>query len=287
MNLSSLISYITLGIIQSCIVSLLAVGFMLSAKYIKFMNFSYAGFLVLPAYFFKVFNLDLFGALLFAIILTVFIGVLLEYFVFKKFRKKENSSQLLLISSLGAYIIIENIILLLWGSELQVLVNHSHKEEIMLFNVSLNLKYFIIISSTIIILVLSWILISKTQFGLKMRALKCNEELYYISGKDRNLIYFGITAFAIFLVSISGILIAYDSGYSPFIGLNYLFLAAIVVFVGGSNIKGIVLLSLAISIIQNLLTAKIPYQWVEALTFLVMLVVLYVKPEGVFEPENY
>jgi branched-chain amino acid transport system permease protein len=128
--------------------------------------------------------------------------------------------------------------------------------------------------------------LKKTYTGKAVRASWQQPEsaqLYGINLKRISMITFGI---AVATAGAGGVGLAMIYSFEPHahnLWLIYLFLVVIVGGVG--NVLGTALAGLVIGIITGLSLAFLPYQWVNLITFGLLIVILVVRPHGLFQSE--
>lgn len=113
------------SLINGVLLSLVALGFHIIFSATKIFHIAHSGIYVAGVYFY-LWSSPVVGVA-FGIILSVvfafLLGVLIEWAVYKPLLKKSSNENIALISSLGVYIIIINVIALLFGNETKILSN--------------------------------------------------------------------------------------------------------------------------------------------------------------------
>jgi branched-chain amino acid transport system permease protein/neutral amino acid transport system permease protein len=142
----------------------------------------------------------------------------------------------------------------------------------------------------ILILVVVFSLISllhfylqKTKMGKAMRATADNAELALVSGIDTERIIVLTWAIGGALAAASGILYGIDVQLHPYMGWNFLiplFAATILGTIG--NMYGALVGGLTIGIAQQVSTAFLMPTYKPAVAFLIMILILLLRPKGIF-----
>ena len=97
------------------------------------------------------------------------------------------------------------------------------------------------------------------------------------------LVYAGTFAFGVALAALSGVLLAPVYSVFPTMGKDFILMAFSVVIVGGlGSIKGAVIAGLLLTQIQAIASLYIQPSWTDPLVFAIMVVVLMVRPQGLF-----
>ncbi|MFC2167760.1 branched-chain amino acid ABC transporter permease [Acidobacteriota bacterium] len=280
-----LLQLIINAISAACVYLLIALGFNLIYYTARFLNFSHAAVFVAGAY--SVYFLSseagfsLFFSILLGILLAALLGSLLEIFIFRTLRHKRSSPLILLLASFGIYIVLQNIISIIFGDATRSLSNGNIKKGLLVFGARITFIQIIIIIISIVLLVSVWAFMKQTKTGLAMRAVADNKELAHIVGinNDRLILWAFIIGSA--LAGIAGILFSLDVNMTPTMGMNALMMGIIAVIVGGvGSIQGIAFGALLLGMAQHLGVWKISSQWQNAIAFFILLAFLLIKPEG-------
>ena len=139
---------------------------------------------------------------------------------------------------------------------------------------------------SIVGVVLIHLFLKKTYTGKAVRAAWQQPEaaqLYGVNLKRIGTITFGL---AVASAGAGGVGLAFLYSFEPFahnLWLIYLFLVVIVGGVG--NVLGTAAAGLVIGVITGLSLAFLPYQWVNCLTFGLLMVILVLRPQGLFQSE--
>lgn len=225
------------GIIAGSIYSLVAVGFAIIYQTTRFFHFAHGAVYTFGAYFAFLFyiqlGLDSVIAFPLACICAALIGVICEIIIYKPMRNRKATDLTLLIASLGLYIVLQNIISMLWGDDTKTMRTGEVVEGHEFLGARITDIQIVIIVTSIVLITLIALMLSQMKFGKALRALANDPELARLSGinSDRYIMY----AFAIgsFLAAIAAIMISFDTDMTPTMGFNALVMGVIAVIVGG------------------------------------------------------
>jgi branched-chain amino acid transport system permease protein len=197
-------------------------------------------------------------------------------------RKRNATDLTLLIASLGLYIVLQNIISMIWGDDTKTMRTGEVVEGHPLFGARVTDIQIIIFITSIILMVLLAFMMMKTKFGKSLRALSNDAGLARLSGinSDRYILY----AFMIgsFLAAVASIMISFDTDMTPTMGFNALVMGVIAVIVGGINsLPGAALGGLFIGLAQNLGVYWLPSKWQDTIAFGILILFLLFKPYGI------
>jgi branched-chain amino acid transport system permease protein len=272
-------------LIAFSIFTLTAISFSLIYQTTRFFHFAHAVIFTFGAYFTFLFSQllgwSLFTAIPTAIIVACLIGCLIEWLVYKPLRKKGSSSIVLLLASLGIYIVFQNLISLFFGDDTKSIRTWEVREGIEIARAYVTPVQIVIIAASIalVILVAGYLSLAKT--GKAMRAVASDSELSKLSGIKSDRIILISFAIGSALAGIAGILVALDVDMTPTMGMNMLLMGVVAMIIGGvGSIWGIVLGSLLLATAQNLAVWYISSQWMDAVAFAILLLFLLFKPEG-------
>ena len=272
-------------IIAFSIFNLAALSFSLIYQTTRFFHFAHAVVFTFGAYFTfllsQLVGWSLVSAILTAIVAACLIGCMAEWFIYRPLRKKESSSIVLLLASLGIYIVLQNLISLFFGDETKSIRTWEVREGIEIAGAYVTPVQIVIIATSIaiVILVSGYLMLAKT--GKAMRAVASDSELSKLSGIKSDRIILISFAIGSALAGIAGILVALDVDMTPTMGMNMLLMGVVAMIIGGvGSIWGIVLGSLLLATAQNLAVWYISSQWMDAVAFAILLLFLLFKPEG-------
>lgn len=270
----------------SCVeIMLVAVSFSLIYRIIRFFHFAHAIVFTSGAYFTFLFN-QLFGFSLFvsiplAIICACLLGCLMEIGIYKPLRKNNSTSLVLLLASLGIYIVLQNVISMVFGDDTKSIRTWPVKEGMNVLGARITEVQVIIIVSAIVLTLLVAGYLALAKSGKSMRAVASDAEMSKISGINSDKVILISFAIGSALAGIAGILVSLDVDMTPTMGMNALLMGVVAMIIGGvGSIRGIALGSLLLALAQNFGVWYISSQWQEAIAFGILLIFLLIKPGG-------
>lgn len=278
--------FIINGIIAGSIYSLVALGFSIIYQTTRFFHFAHGAVYTFGCYFAYLFStqlgIDRFTSFLLACLATVLVGLICEIVVYKPMRKRKATDLTLLVASLGLYIVLQNVISMVWGDDTKTMRTGEIVEGHPFLGARITDIQIIIIVTSLILMTLLALMMIKTKFGKSLRALANDSELARLSGvnSDRYILY----AFAIgsFLAAVASIMISFDTDMTPTMGFNALVMGVIAVIVGGINsLPGAVLGGLFIGLAQNLGVYWLPSKWQDTIAYGILIIFLLLKPYGI------
>ena len=276
----TLISGLSLGSIYA----LIALGYTMVYGIAKMLNFAHGDVIMVGAYaaIVAVFSLGLppVLAILLSIAVCVALGVLIERLAYKPLRQAPPLS--VLITAIGVSYFLQNISLLIFGSEQKAFPTLFTVEGINIGEVYIDGITIVTLAVTAVIMVALTLFINKTRVGKAMRAVSEDKEAAGLMGISTNrtiTITFAIgsalAAVASIFYGATYIYIKPTTGAMP--GIKA-FTAA--VFGGIGSIPGAMLGGILLGIIEQFSKAYISTLWADAIVFSVLVIVLVVKPTG-------
>lgn len=277
--------FIINGLITGVLYSLLALGFALVYNTTRIFHIAAAGVYVFAAYMFYLFgvqlSLPLLPAALIAIILTMALSLATEATVYRPLKRRKASLNMAMIASIGLMTILVNLMAMLFGNETRVVENDILQTFIFgdIF-VTTPQMYQAVIGLVIIVAFL--LVLGTTPWGMRLRALSADEILYSTLGYNR-----AHTRTAVFLTSgafigLASCLMVYDVGMAPTMGMNVLISAIVAMIIGGvGRFSTCVLGGLTLGVLQAVTVYFFSSNWQNAVTFLVLLIFLFLRPQGI------
>jgi branched-chain amino acid transport system permease protein len=274
------------GVIAGAIYTLFAVGFALMYQTTRFFHFAHGAVYTFGAYFAYLFSIQLgverIIAFPLACVATMVVGVGLEVLVYKPMRRRKATDLTLLIASLGLYIVLQNIISMLWGDDTKTMRTGVVVEGHEFLGARVTDVQIVIIVTSIVSIALMAIIMTRTKFGKTLRALANDPELARLSGinSDRYIMY----AFAVgsFLAAVAAIMISFDTDMTPTMGFNALVKGVIAVIIGGmGSLPGAALGGLLLGLAENLGVYWLPSKWQDTIAFVILILFLLFRPYGI------
>lgn len=285
-NIDILVQVIFWGLYAGCIYILLATGLNLIFGVMKIVNFAHGEFLMISAYItFTLFVLTGFNPyilLLASMPTLVVIGISIERIVFRPILGTGKLNEIFV--SLGLIYIFQNLVAMIWTDEWRIIHSPFENITISIGSVKIPLDYIIIILITVAILIGLWLFLRKTSLGRAIRATSQNRKgamLMGINVERMDMISFGIgsglAAGAGTLWAVSG------QVFNPYIGSIPAIKAFAIIILGGlGSIPGAIIGGLLYGIVENFAAFTLGGSWKDAISFVLLIVVLIIRPTGLF-----
>lgn len=274
------------GLIAGSIYALVAVGFSLIYSTNRFVYFAHGHVVMCGAYFlyafFDLLNLNFYLSAILAIICSAFLGLSLYLLVFLPLKKRNTSPFILLIASVASMFLLENLVLLVFGSRVKVLDFIEVKKGIEIFGAFVTPLQIVIVISSLVLLFLLWLFIKYSKFGKIIRALGDNPELASINGIKQRTVE-GLTFFVgSFLAGFAAILIALEQHVEYSMGFDLMVKSFTGSIIGGADsLIGSILGSYLLGLAENLGIYFLPSGYKDAIAFVLLILFLLFRPRGI------
>lgn len=280
-----MIQFTTILMIHFLLLLIIAQSFSILYKTISFFHIPHAITLTISAYLTYTMSiqqsLPLYIAIPVAIVVSIVLMLLVNRFIYQSLQKKKLESWQMLIASLGVYVVLQNVVSMVWGDSTLSFRTWEVKAGHQFLGAYITDVQIITIVSSIILLSLSWLFLEKTSIGQKIKAVSSNPELSSILGISKNQAVVWSFVLGSGLAACAGILIAADTDMTPTMGFNWLLYAVVAMIIGGlGKMRYLLLGALLLATAQHLSAYYLDSKWMNATAFIILIVFLYFKPYG-------
>ena len=284
MNL--LVPTIGFGIVTASILALAAVGFTLQFGVTGVINFAFGDLMTLAAYIAWVVNTGLHwsiwvGAALGMVFLAV-VSVLMNRLLLQPFIRKRTDLFGLLIVTFAFGLIVQNAMQAFFGPQFQSYV-YPPSPSVNALGMTFTVNQLIIVGLAVAVMVLVHLLLSRTKVGKAMRAMADDPALARACGikvaRITNLAWFISGA----LAGLAGfVLVLNTAAFSPATGQDFLLVIVAAAILGGvGRPYGAMLGALVVGLITEVSVTVIPAEDKSVAAFVILVVVLLLRPEGI------
>ena len=273
------------GLITGMIYGLVALGFALVYNTTRIFHIAYAAIYMVAGYFllyfFRTVGLPLPLSVLLAVVGTVVIGFATELLVYSPLVRRNSSSNVIMVSSIGAMIILINLVAMLFGNETKI-INPGISGTITLGSILVTHTQMFQFFSALILFVLFFLFLKYSHFGIKTRAYRDDPVLSEVMGANTLKLKRTLFMLSSFFAAVASCLIAYDVGMNPYVGMPILLNAVVALIIGGvGRFEAPVLGGLIIGILQSFVVYFASARWQDAVTFSLLIVFLLLRPQGI------
>ena len=218
-----------------------------------------------------------------SIIITVLLVILIDRWVYKPLRASGAHFITSFIASIGVAWALRGVIYIIWGADF-----HFYSTELRsIIRLPGNIKLKI---DEIFIMLVAWAAVAgvyfflkRTKMGKALRALADNPELARVAGINTENMIVWVWGIAGSLIAIAGILYGIETQLRPEMGWIFLLpLFAAIILGGKGSITGALAGGLVLGIAQQVSTAWLLPSYKPAVAFIIMILVLIIRPKGIF-----
>ncbi|MEZ5812170.1 MAG: ABC transporter permease [Rhizobiaceae bacterium] len=286
-----LIAQLLTGLANAAALFLVASGLSLIFGVTRIVNFAHGSFYMLGAFIgysaMQVLpgGLGFWTSILVAGVAVGIIGVIVEICVLRPIYRAPELFQL--VATFGVILVIQDLALLVWGAE-DVLGPRAPglKGVVRIMGEPVPQYDLALIAITPVVLFALWYLITKTRLGILVRAATQDREMVGALGVNQAWLFTGVFFLGAMLAGIGGAIQLPKGGADLLMDFNILAAIFVVVVIGGmGSLPGAFVAAVLISVLNVFGVRYIP-QSTLVLMFVVMAVVLMVRPYGLFGREE-
>jgi branched-chain amino acid transport system permease protein len=291
MTFANVLDILVTGLILGGLYALIAVGLSLQYGVVRVFNVAHGEFIMIGAFLtfalFTQLGINPFFAGPIVGIVLLIVGYLLHITLFQNLRDTSSSMDIFsgrsLLASFGILFILQNLMLIIWGSNIQ---GYSFlRTSVSIFGATYSAKRLLALGLAIVATLGFYLFVMKTRPGKAIRAAAEDPEMAQVLGVDiRQLLAlaFGLGAF---LAGLAGVLISMMFELQPTAGLEYTIIAIVVVVFGGlGSITGSLIAGFILGLFTSLVNFIDPSLSLIAF-YLIFMLLLLVKPSGIFGKE--
>lgn len=288
MDILTLFQQLINGISLGSMYALIAIGYTMVYGVLRLINFAHADIMMVGA-FSAYFLTDSFGSamalsILFAVFVSIIIGILTDKVAYKPLREAPRIS--LLITAIGVSFFLENIVNVTFGGTPKSFQVPEFFEQIIDLN-GVIITPIVIVVPLITLSLLSVLLyiLFKTKYGMAIRALAFDIKTVSLMGVDSNKIIMLVFVIGSLLAAISGIFWAISYPIlTPYMGVMIGLKAFAAAVLGGiGSVSGAVLGGFILGFTEVIFVALLPEYggYKDAIAFIFLILVLLFKPTGI------
>ena len=282
---ASLIQVFTTGLGLAGYYALVAVGFALIFATLRIFHIAHGTVFIVGGYVFfalhRLLGLNVFLSAAAGVGCAGLAGLAIDRIVYAPVLRRGGGMFSVFIASLGAALIVEAGFLA-WSKGVVSVARADMLDVVIVDNVAVRMLDVGILALAAAAFTALYFWLHRTTTGLEVRALTDNADLATVVGVDvkrtRNLIFL----MASLLAGLAGVLTAYDTGIVPSTGFQMLFIGVVAVILGG--VRQVLLGTLVGAVCLGFLTAFAGFffpEWIISATFLIMIVLIVVRPQGI------
>lgn len=279
-----LLQHLLNGLLAGAYYLLIALGLSLIFALGGIVNLAHGAFYAIGAYLAVTIgqHLGFTGAALLSPIAVGVLGLLIERFLFRRFYKVDPALSLLL--TFGLAMVVEQVLRMTFGAPpLSWSIPQELRGQVIVGDFVYPRYRVLILAVAIACVAGLWWLLQRTPFGRVVRAGVQNPDMVGALGISLEPYMAAVAFLGIGLAGLAGVMLAPIFTVHPAMGAEIITSAFVVVVIGGlGSFWGAVLAALVVGVVKGAVTAAGYPQYSEAAIYLLMLLVLLVRPRGLF-----
>jgi branched-subunit amino acid ABC-type transport system permease component len=274
-----------IGLYQAMYLWLISAGLTIIFGVLRIVNFAHGSLFMMGAYLAFTFYGKLELPFLLAIVLSLLgvgiLGLIMERGFLRRIYGIDEAYQLLL--TFGFILILDDAVKIIWGGVFKIPPIPAFLDDAWrVFGRSFPVYNAFVIAVGVLVAVGLWLLFEKTWWGRIVRATALDREMANAIGVNVPRVFSGVFAFGAMLAALGGAMGTPVRVAAPGIGAAMIIQAFIITVIGGlGNLKGAFVASLIVGVLSAYGTLYFPV-FELFFIFVIMAVVLLVRPQGLF-----
>jgi branched-chain amino acid transport system permease protein len=291
------------GVVLGSIIALGAIGLTLLYGILRFAHFAHGDVMTLGAYVVLLLNAELLpalgvperklgplsfgwrllGSLVISMGVTAAVALLIDRLLYNPLRARKSSPVILAMASLGMAFILRSLIYIIWGPQFLFYSQELRPAWELPLEVRLRPDQVFILLTVLLLVLLLYLFLQRTKLGKAMRATADNPQLALVCGIETGRVTAWTWTLGAALAAAAGVLYGIDAQLRPDMGWSFLLpLFAAVVLGGIGSPLGALVGGLILGVVQQMSTAFLLPTYKPAVAFLVLIILLLVRPRGLF-----
>jgi len=274
------------GIVNGSHYALLGLGFGVIFGPTRITHFAFGPLYALAAYAAWTAAVPLGLPLPLAVLIGILAGALSGFatyrVLYRPLERRQSPSLVVLIASLGLFIVLENLIGIAFGSDTKVVPSFNADVFVVGDVVFTSVQVAQVLALLVVGMLLA-LFLTRSDYGKAVMAMTDNPEMARIIGIDTVKVAGLAFALGSAVAAMPAVLILLKEGATPYMGFSAIFMGFVAVVIGGiGSLRGAVVGGFALGLVENLGTWQIPTEWQGTIAFVVLVLLLLFKPRGLF-----
>jgi len=286
------------GILTGAIIALGAIGVTFTLGIMRFANFAHSELLTWGGYIALVivafagpgtptgplsFGWQLLAAALVAAVLTGLAAWSVDVLVFRRLRRRGAQPLTMVFAAFGAALVMRHLVVLVWGHESRFYTRELQMAAELVPGVRVLPDQIFILGLALIVMVALHAFLTRSRTGMAMRAMAESPALAQVCGVEVEAVVRLTWIISGALAAFAGVFVGLTPQLHPEIGFNLLLsLFAAAILGGTGSLTGAVVGGFLVGLAENLSLLVISPGYKGAMPFLLLLVILIVRPQGIF-----
>jgi branched-chain amino acid transport system permease protein len=285
MELTFLLQLLINGLVVGMVYALIATGLSLIFGVLEIVNFAHGEFYMLGAmlaYFLSTqLHLPYWWIIASVVLVSFALGYLLYVTLLSAMRGANFERSMLL--TLGLSMVLQNGAIYLFSTTPRMMRTEYSFQIAMVGGVRVTVLRLFALGLGVAAFVLLYGVLHHTRIGKAMRAVAQNRDAALMVGIDPKLVSSIAVAVGIGLSGLAGAALAPVYSVHPLMGSSFIFKAFALVIIGGlGNVTGTAIAAVSLGVLESFAGGYLPLVLVDAMSFILMIAVLLVKPQGLF-----
>lgn len=286
MTAETLSAIIISGVVLGSVYALIASGLSLVWTTLGIFNFAHGTLMTLGAYAAWTVSdsaglgLPLGIGIALAVAIVIAMGILMERVVIRPFYGQRDILLITVMTTLAVMIFLEKGIQLFWGARLKQLEPVA-PGQVSVLGTTISAQEMLIVVVAPLLLGALWLFLRYSRIGRGIRAVGQNPKAAKLIGIDVPLLFIVTFALSAGLAALTGILLGSVRLMTPGFGAEPLVKALIIVIFGGlGSLTGTIVAAYLIGLLEAALIFFIGIYWTPSMIFVLLILVLLVRPQG-------
>ncbi|WP_088227104.1 branched-chain amino acid ABC transporter permease [Desulfosporosinus sp. FKB] len=285
-SITELLQQLVYGLSLGSIYALIALGYTMVYGIVKLINFAHGDVMMVGAYMgwiaITVFHFPFFPAILFAMIVAAIAGIIIERTAYKPLRNATRIAAL--ITAIGVSLFLEYGGMLVVGAQMRTYPNVFPETMYNIGGIIFKFGDIVMLVTALVLMLLLHFTVQYTKIGKAMRASSFDMEAALLMGVNVNTTISATFAIGSALAAAAGVLYGiYFNSIDPLMGITPGLKAFVAAVLGGIGIiPGAMVGGLVLGITESLVSGFGASTWRDAVAFLILILVLIIKPSGLF-----
>ena len=285
------------GLIGGSMIGLAAIGITLTYTILRFSNFAHGDFMAWGSYAALVivgalggstalkplsFGLPLLVSLILAMGLTALLALALDWVLFARLRAR-GQTIIVVMASFGASMALRSLLEFIFTSRPTYFSREIQMAMPVGFGIKITPDQIALLVLTLVLVIGMHLFLSRSQRGREMRAYAQNPALAQVAGIDVDRVVRSTWIIGAALACAAGVMVGILVQIRPLMGLSLLLPVFAAAILGGiGSVPGAVLGGLIIGLSESAAVQFIGAEWRAAVSFVILMIVLLIRPTGLF-----
>jgi branched-chain amino acid transport system permease protein len=273
------------GLIFGCVYGLAALGMVLIFKTTGVVNFAQGEMAMITAFssyiFLSSMNLPYLISFLLALAIAAILGIIVYLLFMKRVQSESPLNQMVI--TLGLFLIINGVAGLIWGHQPTSFPEAIHGDAYKLGSIFITPNEILLVGLTIALMVVFFLIFQYSKIGLAIRTSSQDITAARLMGIKVSRVFMATWFASSILGGIAGMMTAPITFLTPNMMFDVIIMAFAAAVLGGFvSLPGALLGGLLIGVFENLVSYYIAPELKIVYTFILIVLVLYIRPQGIF-----